>query len=94
MGAPAYHQGPEEEAPLTATQRSTRILAIDGRSGAGKSTLARTLAVAVGAQLVHVEDLYPGWDGLRTGAMTLANAVLAPLPGAVGLAREPLGRGA
>ena len=79
MGAPAHHQGPKEEAPLTSTRLTTRILAIDGRSGAGKSTLARTLAVAVGAQLVHVEDLYPGWDGLRTGAMTLANEVLAPL---------------
>ena len=34
---------------------------IDGRSGAGKTTLARDLAPLLGAQLVSLDDVYPGW---------------------------------
>ncbi|MEO8095730.1 MAG: hypothetical protein ABI632_12485, partial [Pseudolysinimonas sp.] len=40
------------------------VVLIDGRSGAGKTTLARELAPLVGAQLVSLDDVYPGWDGL------------------------------
>lgn len=34
---------------------------IDGRSGSGKTELACDFA---GAQIVHLDDVYPGWDGL------------------------------
>jgi uridine kinase len=44
-----------------------RIL-IDGRSGSGKSELAAALAPLLGAQLVRLDDLYPGWDGLDEGS--------------------------
>lgn len=44
-----------------------RIL-IDGRSGSGKTELARSLAPLLGAQLVRLDDLYPGWDGLAAGS--------------------------
>lgn len=45
-----------------------RIL-IDGRSGSGKTELARALAAAwPGAQLVRLDALYPGWDGLAAGS--------------------------
>lgn len=37
------------------------IVLIDGRSGSGKTELARTF---VGAQVVHLDDVYPGWAGL------------------------------
>jgi predicted kinase len=44
------------------------IVLIDGRSGAGKTTLAAWLAPQLGAELVRLDDLYPGWDGLRRGS--------------------------
>lgn len=49
---------------------------IDGRSGAGKTTLARELAPLIGAQLVSLDDLYPGWHGLAAGSAAVAETVL------------------
>ena len=43
---------------------SVRVTAIDGRSGAGKTSLALSLADELGAPILHLERLYPGWDGL------------------------------
>lgn len=43
------------------------VIAIDGPAGSGKTTLAGKLTRASGAQLVHMDDLYPGWHGLRSG---------------------------
>jgi uridine kinase len=55
---------------------------IDGRSGAGKSTLARLLAAAWphagGAAVVALDDIYPGWEGLRAGAEAVASQLLEP----------------
>ena len=62
-----------------AAQRTSCVLAIDGRSGAGKTTLACDVALATSAQLVHVEDFYPGWDGLADGAKYLVHEVLEPV---------------
>jgi uridine kinase len=59
----------------------TRVLAIDGRSGAGKSTLAGALALATGAPIIPMEQLYGGWDGLRDGIGRLVSEVLIPLEG-------------
>lgn len=45
------------------------VILIDGRSGVGKSELATRLAAIVpGAQLIRLDDLYPGWDGLRAAS--------------------------
>jgi hypothetical protein len=56
------------------------VVAVDGPSGAGKTTLAGRLAAALGAvPVVHVEDLYPGWDGLDAVVPRLVAGVLAPL---------------
>lgn len=41
------------------------ITLIDGRSGSGKTELAREFE---GAQVVHLDDIYPGWDGLDEAA--------------------------
>ncbi|MFP5022587.1 nucleoside/nucleotide kinase family protein [Pseudonocardia phyllosphaerae] len=41
-----------------------RLIAVDGFSGAGKSTRAAELAGHLGAPLLEIEDLYPGWHGL------------------------------
>lgn len=56
-----------------------RVLAVDGPSGAGKTTLAQALAGRLGAQVVPVDDLIPGWSGLRAGPALLRRDVLEPL---------------
>lgn len=64
---------------------ATRVIAIDGPSGSGKTVAALRLRDLLGAehggppQLVHMDDLYPGWDGLADSVPRLAEGVLAPL---------------
>ncbi|MFN3922237.1 MAG: uridine kinase, partial [Pseudarthrobacter sp.] len=59
------------------------IIAIDGRSGAGKTTLAVELAARLRAHhkvsLFHLEDIYPGWNGLAAGIERYVSTVLTPL---------------
>ncbi|MDO5743582.1 MAG: aminodeoxychorismate synthase component I, partial [Micrococcaceae bacterium] len=59
------------------------VLGIDGRSGAGKSTMAAELATALRRHrevaLFHLEDIYPGWDGLAAGTSAYVESVLGPL---------------
>jgi uridine kinase len=57
----------------------TRLIALDGRSGSGKTWLAGLLAARLGAPLIHMDDLYPGWDGLLRSAQVLADWVVGPL---------------
>jgi len=52
------------------------VVLIDGRSGTGKTTLGQALAAALGAQLVHLDDVYPGWDGLSAAAAAVVHDVL------------------
>lgn len=60
--------------------RGTRVVAVDGPSGSGKTTFAAHLAARLGgAQIVHMDDLYPGWDGLAASVPTLVEQVLRPL---------------
>jgi cytidylate kinase len=47
------------------------LLLIDGRAGSGKTTLAAHLAQRTGAQLVHMDDLTPGWNGLAQSSIAL-----------------------
>jgi uridine kinase len=56
-----------------------RLVALDGRSGSGKTWLAERLAAPSGAPVIHLEDLYPGWDGLAATAGVLADWVTGPL---------------
>lgn len=51
------------------------VVLIDGRSGAGKTALATAMAAELGAEVLHLEDLYPGWDGLAEGAKSVAGAL-------------------
>jgi uridine kinase len=54
------------------------VVLIDGRSGSGKSTLASELVSGwPGAQLVRLDDVYPGWDGLEAGSAQVAERMLA-----------------
>jgi adenylate kinase family enzyme len=56
-----------------------RVLVVEGRSGAGKTTLARAVAERLAAPLIHMDDLYAGWDGLDQGVTELWERVLVPL---------------
>jgi len=59
---------------------STRVVALDGRSGSGKTTLAGRLAPLLGdVPVLHLDDLYPGWDGLEQAPVRLREWVLEPL---------------
>ncbi|WP_255558942.1 ATP-binding protein [Salinibacterium sp. M195] len=52
---------------------------IDGRSGSGKTELGRAIAAAwPQVQLVKLDDLYPGWDGLDA-ASALVPEILTSL---------------
>lgn len=54
---------------------------IDGYSGSGKSTLAAALASLLpGWQVLHLDDWYPGWDGLAAGS-DIARRLAADLRG-------------
>lgn len=57
------------------------VILIDGRSGAGKTTLAQLLAArwdaASDVAVLRLDDIYPGWDGLRSGAETATEVVRA-----------------
>ncbi len=54
---------------------ATRLVCVDGPSGSGKTTFADGLGLPV----VHMEDLYPGWDGLEQAVTMLLDEVVAPL---------------
>lgn len=59
--------------------RAVPVVTIDGYSGSGKSTLAAALARLVnGWQVLHLDDWYPGWDGLAAGA-DIARRIAADL---------------
>ena len=59
------------------------VVALDGPSGAGKTTLARGVASALEpagpVAVLHLDHLYPGWDGLAQAPALLATQVLEPL---------------
>ena len=61
-------------------ERGFRLL-IDGRSGSGKTELADLLAARrPDVQLVHLDDIYPGWDGLDAGSRHISDSVLGERP--------------
>jgi uridine kinase len=61
------------------------VVLIDGPSGAGKSTLANDLVAewpgTLRPQLVRMDDIYPGWDGLDAAVRHLREHVLEPRRG-------------
>lgn len=59
---------------------ATRLVCVDGPSGSGKTTLAGRLGRALGgAPVVHMDDLYPGWDGLAAAVPLVHEWIVAPL---------------
>ena len=74
-----------ERAPASFDEKNDKlgvpVVTIDGYSGSGKSTLAAALARLVnGWQVLHLDDWYPGWDGLAAGAQ-IARRIAADLRG-------------
>ena len=72
-----------ERATASSGEAGTRpgvpVVTIDGYSGSGKSTLAAALVRLVnGWQVLHLDDWYPGWDGLEAGA-GIARGIAADL---------------
>ena len=65
--------------------KPTPVVLIDGRAGSGKSTFARLLQDQVfqetkqSPKVIHMDDLYPGWDGLEAGSLYLNEQILKPL---------------
>lgn len=60
------------------------LVCLDGRSGSGKTTLARRLARVLreggtSVTVLHLDDVYPGWDGLRQAADLLGERLLPAL---------------
>lgn len=64
---------------------ATPIILIDGRAGSGKSTLAALLQNQLFKEgdslprLIHMDDLYEGWDGLQSGVDYMQRMILSPL---------------
>lgn len=67
---------------VEAVQAANPVVLIDGRSGAGKTSLARALVrewpLRGRVQLIALDDVYPGWDGLREGARIARDDILIP----------------
>ncbi|MEJ1087603.1 hypothetical protein WDU99_04670 [Microbacterium sp. Mu-80] len=61
---------------------SNPVVLIDGRSGAGKSSLAARLIASwplhAPVQLLALDSVYPGWDGLERGSELVRTEVLVP----------------
>ncbi|WP_066042750.1 hypothetical protein [Herbiconiux solani] len=59
------------------------VILIDGPSGSGKTGLAlRMQAGWAGPDvptLIHLDSIYPGWDGLEEASLHLTDEVLRPL---------------
>jgi len=59
---------------------TTKVVAVDGPSGGGKTDFASALAARLPHALVlHMDDLYPGWDGLMQAVSDLHTQVLTPI---------------
>ena len=50
------------------------IIAIDGPAGAGKTTLASTISLALSPRIsttvIHMDELYPGWESALGDELT------------------------
>ncbi len=60
------------------TLGSGRLVCIDGPAGSGKTTLATEIAGLTGAPVVHMDNLYEGWQGLPSVSQQL-DRLLGPL---------------
>lgn len=65
-------------AEVAPTPTRPDVVLVDGRSGSGKTELARAMvAQKPELQLVRMDDLYPGWEGLEAGSRHVHDYLLA-----------------
>ncbi len=63
----------------------TPIILIDGRAGSGKSTFAESLQQQLfrdgesAPRVIHMDNIFEGWDGLALGSDYLVRFILQPL---------------
>ena len=63
----------------------TPIVLIDGRAGSGKSTFAESLQQQLfrdgesAPRVIHMDNIFEGWDGLSLGSDYLVRFILNPL---------------
>jgi uridine kinase len=63
----------------------TPIILIDGRAGSGKSTFAESLQQQLfrdgesAPRVIHMDNIFEGWDGLSLGSDYLVRFILDPL---------------
>ncbi|WP_377642875.1 hypothetical protein [Oryzobacter terrae] len=58
---------------------ATVVVAVDGRSGSGKTLLGTAVAAVLDCPVVHLDHVYPGWDGLADGVGLLTTDLLEPV---------------
>ncbi|MFT4258683.1 hypothetical protein [Microbacterium sp.] len=82
VAAALEHAAALIEADLRGLAAANPVLLIDGRSGAGKTSLARRVArrwpVRGPVQLIGLDSIYPGWDGLDAGVDRALEWILKP----------------
>jgi len=81
LDAGSFDASPLDEllAARAAALGGGRLVCVDGPAGSGKTTLASLLEGRWGATVVHMDDLYAGWEGRDLGVRQLLDGVLAPL---------------
>ena len=63
----------------------TPIVLIDGRAGSGKSTFAESLQQQLfrdgesAPRVIHMDNIFEGWDGLAVGSDYMVRFILQPL---------------
>lgn len=66
-------------------QNPTPVILIDGQGASGKSTFAKLLQdeifreTRLAPRVIHMDELYPGWDGLQAGSSYLHDVLLRPI---------------
>lgn len=60
-----------------------RLVCVDGPAGSGKTTLGRAIAKEAAqlgtSRLLHMDNMYEGWDGLSAVSARVARDLVAPL---------------
>ena len=82
MATASPSEGAREAVALAESRPPTlgggRLVAVDGPAGSGKTTLAEAVAELTGAQVVHMDDLMDGWDGMA-GTGEQLRSIVEPL---------------